>query len=323
MRTEISCGTKGHLAADLHSNAEVTRGRCDGSTVDGSPSSRSGCRAIGSNAGVFPAHLDDGEKGAGSGPKASAGGHWARSHRERPCDGRHLGLDSGGRLRGCPAPCHPLGGRSLLERPASAAPPSHRVAPDRREEASCDTRCPERSGLGRSLRREQSLPGMPGIGWPGPWPWAPPAAAPKKEGDFRNRAWQSSRPRIPRIRMFGWSVVVLVGTSTCRIRRGARGLDSHRESGARGGLAGVFAHRWTRAATVPAGQPGQRAETALARAPDRSPCDGRRLDLGELLPGIDVPAASRDQAIRERDRSSGSGTDAGKAPEDTDRRSIR
>src|SRR5690242_14695217 len=66
-----------YLAADLHSNAEVTRGRCDGSTVDGSPSRRSGCRAIASNAGVLPAHLDDGEKGAGSGPKASAGGHRA------------------------------------------------------------------------------------------------------------------------------------------------------------------------------------------------------------------------------------------------------
>jgi hypothetical protein len=61
----------------------------------------------------------------------------------------------------------------------------------------------------------------------------------RSEGDFRSCPWQPSRPRIPRIEMFGWSVVVLVGTSTCRSRRGARGLDSSRESGARRGLAGV------------------------------------------------------------------------------------
>lgn len=38
--------------------------------------------------------------------------------------------------------------------------------------------------------------------------------------------------------MFGWSVVVLVGTSTCRSRRSARGLDSPRESEPKRGLAG-------------------------------------------------------------------------------------
>jgi hypothetical protein len=43
--------------------------------------------------------------------------------------------------------------------------------------------------------------------------------------------------------MFEWSVVVLVETSTCRSRKGARGLDSFRESGAGRGLAGVIAHR--------------------------------------------------------------------------------
>jgi hypothetical protein len=43
--------------------------------------------------------------------------------------------------------------------------------------------------------------------------------------------------------MFEWSVVVLVETSTCRSRKGARGLDSLRESGARRGLVGVNVHR--------------------------------------------------------------------------------
>jgi hypothetical protein len=43
-----------HLAADLHSNAEVTRGRCGGSTEDGSPPSARVVEPSEANAGVLP-----------------------------------------------------------------------------------------------------------------------------------------------------------------------------------------------------------------------------------------------------------------------------
>jgi hypothetical protein len=46
--------------------------------------------------------------------------------------------------------------------------------------------------------------------------------------------------------------------------------------------------------------------------PDRSPRDGRRLDLGEELPGIDVPRSEPGSGVRERDRLSASGPDAWK-----------
>jgi hypothetical protein len=137
---------------------------------------------------------------------------------------------------------HPAGERPLLGRSPPAAPPPRRVAPDRRGAVSRDRRCPGRSGLGQSLRREQSRRGTSGIGCP-----TPDLEGLRRLPSIGRRlpaaAWQSSRPRIPRIEMLGWSVVVLVEMSTCRSHRGARGLDSSRESGARRGLAGVFRHR--------------------------------------------------------------------------------
>jgi hypothetical protein len=128
---------------------------------------RSNRRAIASERGRLPAGLDGGEKGAGSGLAAPAGRHGPFAC-ERLRDGRHLGLVNAGPLRGDLALHHPTGGRSLQGRSALAAPPPCRVAPDRQEMASCDTRCPERSGLGRSLGREQSRPGVSGIGFARP-----------------------------------------------------------------------------------------------------------------------------------------------------------
>jgi hypothetical protein len=126
-----------------------------------------------------------------------------------------------------------------------------------------------------------------------------------------DRAWQSSRPRFPRLEMFGWSVVVLVETSTCRSRRGARGRDSSCESSARSGLAGV-SHTGENARQLcrPASRDSA-LRRALARAPGAVPYDGRHLDRGTAA-GIDVPCDGTRSGGREWFRSPGSGPGARK-----------
>jgi hypothetical protein len=125
------------------------------------------------------------------------------------------------------------------------------------------------------------------------------------------RTWQSSRPRIPRIEMFGWSVVVLVETSTCRSRRGARGRQLFCESSAMSGLAGV-SHTDENARQLC--RPASR-DSALRRALERAPgavlYDGRHLDRGNAA-GIDVPGGRPRSGGREWFRSSGSGPGARK-----------
>lgn len=105
----------------------------------------------------------------------------------------------------------------------------------------CDTRCPERSGSGRSLGHEQSWSRVSSIGCSAPDPehlWRQP----RTEGDFRsNRAVVPTAD--PVVEMSGWTVVVLVETSTCRSRRSVRGLDLRRESGVTRGLVGAFGRR--------------------------------------------------------------------------------
>jgi len=111
--------------------------------------------------------------------------------------------------------------------------------------------------------------------------------------------------------MFGWSVVVLVETSTCRSRRGARGRESTCESSAVSGLAGV-SHTGENARQLC--RPASR-DSALRRALERAsgpvPYDGRHLDRG-TLPGIDVPSGGPRSSGREWFRSSGSGPGARK-----------
>jgi hypothetical protein len=109
------------------------------------------------------------------------------------------------------------------------------------------------------------------------------------------RTWQSSRPRIPRIEMFGWSVVVLVETSTCRSRRGARGRESSCESSAMSGLAGV-SHSGENARQLcrPASRDSA-PRRALERAPGPVPYDGRHLDRGKPR-ALTCSAADRGQA---------------------------
>ena len=147
---------------------------------------------------------------------------------------------------------------------------------------------------------------------------------PRKGRRLPDRAWQSSRPRIPRIEMFGWSVVVLVGTCTCRIRRGARGLESLRESGARGGLAGVLHTGENARRPLRPASRGSAPRRALARAPRPEPMRWKASRSRNELPGIDVPRSEPGSGGRERDRLSGSGPDAGKGRQrDPYRRSIR
>jgi hypothetical protein len=125
------------------------------------------------------------------------------------------------------------------------------------------------------------------------------------------RTWQSSRPRIPRIEMFGWSVVVLVETSTCRSRRGARGRESFCESSAMSGLAGVsHTDENARQLCRPASRDSA-LRRALERAPGPVPYDGRHLDRGNAA-GIDVPCGRPRSGGREWFRSPGSGPGARK-----------
>lgn len=111
--------------------------------------------------------------------------------------------------------------------------------------------------------------------------------------------------------MFGWSVVVLVETSTCRNRKGARGLEPCCESSAKRGLAGECTPVKTRGNLYRPASRDSALRRALARASNEVPYDGRHLDRRKPR-GIDVPRGGKRSGGREQYRSSGLPTDARK-----------
>jgi hypothetical protein len=105
-----------------------------------------------------------------------------------------------------------------------------------------------------------------------------PRRLPRTEGNFRSSP--GSRPdrgfRGSRCSGGPWSCSWR--NSTCRNRRGARGLDSSRESGARRGLAGVsYTGEDARQLRRPASRQ-QRTATGSRKGVRPVPCDGRHLD---------------------------------------------
>lgn len=162
--------------------------------------------------------------------------------RERPGDGRPLGLVSAGSLRGGPASHDPYAARAMQVCAAAAASVSSRVLQTGKRALSATGGARSDRGRGKvsatsnrggerrdsvfstpdpaELRRLSSTGGKPSV-------------EPDSRPNHGSR-WFG---------MFERSPVVLVGTFICRSRTGARGLQAHREQRANEGLVDVLEHR--------------------------------------------------------------------------------
>jgi hypothetical protein len=163
--------------------------------------------------------------------------------------------------------------------------------------ASRDTRCPERSGLGPSLGRGQSRPGMSSIGCSTP-DLEELRRLPRSEGNFR--PVHGSRPARG-FRGSGCSS----GPQSCSWRHPpaeivrARVASSLPRKRPGRGLVGVlYIDESTRQVRRPASR-GNARRRALERAPRAVSHDRRHLDTRNAAV-IDVPAADRDQATEWR-----------------------
>ena len=220
-----------HLAADLHSNAEVVRG----AAVDRQEGvqtlsivARPSCQ--GPSERPSPGSVD-GEKGAAV--RCSLvypGGHFATRPRcGWPVDERPLGLVNVSPLRGGGAPHDPDVARSVQGCVALAAPLFSHVAPDREKNGPRDRRCPKRSRSGRSLHGEQSPWGAPRNGVSRSLTSSSFGGSPPSKGDFRS--WAVVPTTVSgRSGCSTWSVVVLVETSVAEVVRAHAALKAHAKS---------------------------------------------------------------------------------------------
>lgn len=183
----------------------------------------------------------------------------------------------------------------MLERSSLAAPVLRRAAPGRRGLVSRDNGCPGRSGLGRSLRREQSRRECRASVCPAPDPEGLRRLL-RTEGDFRSSP--GSRPGRgfrgtgcsggPQSCSWGHPPAEVVGARAASIRPA--------KSGARRGLAGHFdtgedARQLRRPASWQ-----QRAVTGSRESARDRPRTMEGASISERPPGVDAPAADRDQA---------------------------
>jgi hypothetical protein len=195
---------------DLHSNAEVSRGAAVDRREAGSPVSTSDWPSCSGLCGRLPTRVSGSEKGVGVLVRQLAGKQGPSFACERPRDGRCLGLVNVGFLRGSLASHGPLvalpckraatSGSSLSGEGGIPLSPRRSGQGERAMSATRGAR--RRSGLGRSLRGEQSTRGAPRNGVSLPLTWSPFGDCPSIEATRSDRAVApNAKPAIGDVRV--------------------------------------------------------------------------------------------------------------------------